>query len=132
LRNKKIVARFGSALLAAGLSIAGLALTGNAAQANDGVCGPGDLCLYENTQFGGGQWDANGWVYTYASGHKWWGTDRSINDRASSVKSNYSFWPAVLHEHSNFRGAHISIAPGGQIGWLEHVGMDNMTSSNNY
>lgn len=124
--------RLASAALALAFAAGLIVSAGTAAQANDGVCGPGDLCLYEDNLLRGGQWDDSGTVLNYASGNKWWGTNRSINDTVSSAKNRYSFYTAAIWEHSNFRGATAYVEPGRTLSVFADARMDNKASSNSY
>ncbi|MER7459986.1 peptidase inhibitor family I36 protein [Micromonospora sp. NPDC126480] len=99
------------------------------AWANDGVCGSGDVCLYEDTSWSGGRWDDSGSVHNFTN-ERWWGTSRSINDAASSTENKYSWAIATLWEHSYNRGSKVSFGPGIRIGNLSDYGMNNKASSN--
>jgi hypothetical protein len=122
----------GGAVLAAGLAVGVVVVPAQSASANDGVCGPGDLCLFEDILFNGGRWDDSGMVSNYSSGNRWWGTTRTVNDAASSAKSKYSFWTAYVHEHSYYRGSAVPVQPGGQVSVFADWGMENKGSSNSY
>jgi hypothetical protein len=114
-------------------TVAASALVGVApASANDGDCGPGDLCLWENPGPSGGRWDDAGYVYNYASGNRWWGTETSINDTASAARCNYSFWTCVMWEHSYMRGTWVQLFAGGQIPNLHDYEFGDKASSNDY
>ncbi|MBQ1072175.1 peptidase inhibitor family I36 protein [Micromonospora sp. C31] len=130
--SRSVTRPLGAIALVAGLALGSAAVQAGPASANDGVCGPGDLCLYENTLFGGGRWDDSGYVSDYTSGHKWWGTTRTVQDAASSAKSKYSFWTAYVWEHSFYRGDYVPVPPGGQVSVFADFGMENKASSNNY
>ncbi|MEV4723576.1 peptidase inhibitor family I36 protein [Micromonospora humida] len=115
-----------AAVLTATLGVASPAL------ANDGNCGPGDLCLFEGNNMSGGRWDLGSSDSDYASGDKWWGTTISINDQASSGQSKYSFWDAYLYEHSYYRGSWLRILPGEKVYYFSDYGFNNKASSNDY
>lgn len=102
------------------------------ASANDGVCGTADLCLYENTSRLGGRWDDSGFESDYSSGDNWWGTNRSINDAASSVESKNTVRLAQVWQHSWYRGSYIAIGPGIYINNLADYGFNDRASSNSY
>ncbi|MEV4768224.1 peptidase inhibitor family I36 protein [Micromonospora humida] len=125
--------RFGrtvSAPVVVATTAAIIVLTGaSAATANDGVCGSGDVCLYEDTSWSGGRWDDSGSVSNFTN-ERWWGTSRSINDAASSAENKYSWAVATLWEHSFNRGSKVSFGPGIRIGNLGDYGMNNKASAN--
>lgn len=100
------------------------------AAANDGTCGSGDLCLYQNRSLTGGRWDSAGNNVNYGSGHRWWGTTTSINDQASSARSRYSITNAFLYEHSYYRGDVLYIYPGEVVENLADYGFNDVASSN--
>ncbi len=99
------------------------------ARANDGVCGPGDVCLYEHPNFSGGQNDNSGAISDYSRGERFWGTNLSINDQVSSARNRGRFCTVRLYQHSYGRGRYIAIAAGNDKGNLGLDNFDNMASS---
>jgi hypothetical protein len=124
--------RAASIAAAAILGVASILVPNGPAFANDGDCGPGDLCLWEHSDMSGGRWDDSGYVANYASGHRWWGTDRTVNDSASSLRSRYSFWVVKIYEHSWYRGKNLLIYPDGEIYNLTDYDFNDVASSNYY
>jgi hypothetical protein len=102
------------------------------AAANDGECGPGDLCLFENILQGGGRWDDAGFEGDYSTGDYFWGTGTSLNDHASSARSRYSFWSACIYENSWYRGRWVCLWPGEIASVLNDFNMDDKASSNDF
>lgn len=132
MRNKLRGRQAAAVAAAIILGLASALVPGGPAVANDGNCGPGDLCLWEHADMSGGQWDDSGMVANYSSGNRWWGTDRSINDQTTSARSRYSFWVAKLSEHSHYRGREVKFYPGGEIRNLTDYEFNDVASSNWY
>jgi hypothetical protein len=99
------------------------------AHANDGHCGPGDVCLYEDPYLSGGLNDNSGAILDYSRGERFWGTNRSINDAVSSARNRGRFCTVRLYEHSYTNGRSIPIAAGNDRSNLAWDNFDNIASS---